>query len=126
MYNGLEASVARILDGVGIEYKYEKVLNVMNKNGFVSVDFVLLPDQDTFIEVTYWSKPDEKICELKKKWELIKREKPNAQLIVITIPKYMKNYSSLVQKDINVCTLIMLKRHLKKSQTSGIYDVDGV
>jgi len=119
MYNGLEVSVARILDSVGLEYVYEKILAVKNKNGFVSVDFVLPSTPDLFIEAMYWSDSKEKIRELERKWSLIKDRRPDAKLIVVTRPGRLEEYRALTQIGINVFTLIMLKQHLTDAKLAG-------
>lgn len=119
MYNKLEVSVARILDSLGFEYIYEKILVVRNKNGFVSIDFVLPHIQNLFIEVTYWSDSKEKTRELARKWSLIKNQYPNAELIVVTKPERLQEYRTLLQIGINVFTPIMLKRHLTDAKLAG-------
>ena len=119
MYNKLEVSVAQILDSLGLEYVYEKILAVKNKNGFVSIDFVLPSVPDLFIEATYWSDSEEKIRELSRKWDLIKSQHPNARLIIVTRPGRLEEYSALSQTDINVFNPIMLKRHLTDSRLAG-------
>jgi len=119
MYNRLEVSVARVLDSLGLEYVYEKLLEVKNKNGFLSVDFVLPNTPNLFIEATYRTNSEEKIRELRKKWGLIKNQHPNAKLIVVTEYGKLEEYRALAQIDINVFTLIMLERYLIDAKLAG-------
>ena len=119
MYNRLEVSVARVLDRLGLEYVYEKILAANNRNGFLSVDFVLPSALNLFIEATYWSNSEEKIRELRKKWGFIKKQHPNARLIVVTEIGRLEEYRALAQIDINVFTLIMLERHLIDAKLAG-------
>ena len=119
MYNRLEVSVARVLDRLGLEYVYEKILAAKNKNGFLLVDFMLPCAPDLFIEATYWTNSKEKIWELRKKWGLIKNQHPNAKLIVVTELGRLEEYRALAQIDINVFTLIMLERHLIDAKLAG-------
>lgn len=119
MYNKLEVSVAQILDSLKLVYTYEKILVVNNKNGFVSIDFVLPTAPDLFIEATYWSHPEDKIRGLLKKWKLLKNLNPNAKLIVVTTPERLERYTTLSQTDINVFTPIMLKRYLTDTKLAG-------
>ena len=119
MYNRLEVSVARVLDRLGLEYVYEKILEAKNKNGFLSIDFVLPSTPNLFIEATYWTNSEEKIRELRKKWGLIKNQYPNAKLIVVTDFGRLEDYCTLAQIDINVFTLIMLERHLIEAKLAG-------
>ena len=115
MYNNLEVSVAQILDSLKVDYIYEKIIAVENKNGFISVDFVLPQIPNLFIEVTYWSNSLEKMGELRKKWKLIKSKYPDAKMIVVTQPKRMDEYGALSQTDINVFTPIKLKQYIAKT-----------
>jgi len=119
MYNKLEVSVAQILDSLKLVYTYEKILAANNKNGFVSIDFVLPSAPNLFIEATYWSHPEEKIRDLLKKWKLMKNQRPNAKLIVVTRPGRLEEYAALSQTDINVFTPIMLKRYLTDTKLAG-------
>ena len=119
MYNRLEVSVAWVLDRLGLEYVYEKILEAKNKNGFLSIDFVLPSTPNLFIEATYWTNSEEKIRELRKKWGLIKNQYPNAKLIVVTDFGRLEDYCTLAQIDINVFTLIMLERHLIEAKLAG-------
>jgi len=115
MYNKLEVSVAQILDSLKMEYKYEKIIAVENKNGFVSVDFILPRIPSLFIEVTYWSDSEGKIKELRKKWKLIKSRYPDARMIVVTQPKRIDDYLALSQTDINILTPIKLKQYIAET-----------
>jgi len=107
------------LDSLGLEYVYEKILEVKNKNGFLSVDFVLPNTPNLFIEATYRTNSEEKIRELRKKWGLIKNQHPNAKLIVVTEYGKLEEYRALAQIDINVFTLIMLERYLIDAKLAG-------
>jgi hypothetical protein len=109
MYNDLEVSVASILHELGVEYIYEKIIPVGNMNGFISVDFTIPRIPNLFIEVTCWNKPSQKLIELKKKWKIIRHKCPEAEMIVVTSPKYVDVYKKLPERDINVFTPKELK-----------------
>lgn len=115
MYNSLEVLVASMLNALGITYKYEKILLVENQNGFVSVDFVVPQMPNVFIETTYWSKPDEKILELERKWGMIRSKCPTAKMIVVTTQKRITDYKRLSEKNIKVFVPNEFREYITKS-----------
>lgn len=119
MYNKLEVSVAQILDSLKVKYIYEKIIDVENTNGFISVDFVLPQVPNLFIEVTYWGNSGEKIERLEQKWKLIKSKYPEAKMIIVIQPKRMDEYLVLSQTNINVFTPIKLKQYIEDSRLAG-------
>lgn len=117
MYNKLELSVAKIISDLGLRYEYEKIIKVDNKNGFVSIDFVIDKLPNLVIEVTYWSNAKEKMKELSKKLKLIKKRKPKTKMIVITYDRYLDKYIKVSEKNIKVLNLNNFRRFL---QASGV------
>ena len=112
MYNDLEVVVASILDNLGLKYEYERIVPVKNTNGFVSVDFTIKGYPDLIIEVTCWSKPEQKIRELKGKLVLLKKIYPRVKMVVVTSTKYIEEYEKLLESNINVFTPIRFKEYL--------------
>ena len=110
MYNWLEVYVASSIQSAGFDYTYEKIFKVENRNGYVSVDFVIKQNPNLLIEATCWDKPKQKSDELNRKLYLIEKKFPNVKLIVVTTRNRAEDYARHLRKDIKVLTPTQFRR----------------
>ncbi len=102
MYNQLEVAVARILHRAGFKYCYEKTVNAPNKNGFYSLDFVVL--NKIVIEVTYWNDIDYKAKELRTKFEYLQNNGKFQKFVLVTRRGLCDTYKRLLPSYVLVLT----------------------
>ena len=110
MYNWLEVYVASSIQSAGFDYTYEKIFEVQNRNGYVSVDFLIKQNPNLLIEATCWDKPKQKSDELNRKLYLIEKKSPDVKLIVVTTRNRVEDYACYLRKDIKVLTPIQFRR----------------
>lgn len=114
MYNALEVRTAAVLKKLGLEYVYEKILPAKNKNGFVSVDFVIKNMPGLFIEATCWGNVRQKALELNAKLGLLKNTNPSIDFVVVTTTKYSRAYQAVLESNINVFTPIEFEKYMAR------------
>ena len=88
----MELEVAKVLTKRGVNFEYERILNCDNK--FYFPDFTL---GEVAIECTFWSDVEQKASQLKQK--INQYLKFGFKLVlIVTSPKYVKEYSLLLGK----------------------------
>tara|TARA_Y100000310_G_C20562582_1_gene753789 strand:+ start:227 stop:1114 length:888 start_codon:yes stop_codon:yes gene_type:complete len=115
MYNDFETYIAKLILDNNLDYKYERIFNDKNYNGFISCDFeIKLNNKTLLVESTCWDKFKEKSLQINKKFEKLKYHLKDFEYILVSPTKRQsERYSEFLNPEIKCFSSYKFKEVLK-------------